>query len=205
MGLEATAGDFRSAGDGGRPRSTGACYSRGMTAPSLPEVWLRGPLEGYAPIVMPAAHALLQVREDLTRLADTVPPEHVWMRPGGAASIGFHIRHTGGALDRLLTYARGETLSDAQLHDLQSEEDPGRPPVPLAALVGQATAAVDRGLMQLRATDISGVLDGRRVGRAGLPSTVLGLIVHAAEHSTRHMGQALTTARILGGRAGDAI
>ena len=28
---------------------------------------------------------------------------------------------------------------------------------------------------------------------------VLGLLVHAAEHSTRHMGQALTTARILEG------
>ena len=112
-----------------------------MSQPTLPEVWLRGALEGYAPIVMPAAHALLQVREDLARLADTVPPEHVWMRPGGAASIGFHIRHTGGALDRLLTYARGETLSDAQRRDLQTEEEPGQPPVPLAALVGQATAA----------------------------------------------------------------
>ena len=155
------------------PPTVRACYSRGMTAPSLPEVWLRGALEGYAPIVMPAAHALLQVREDLTRLADTVPPEHVWMRPGGAASIGFHIRHTGGALDRLLTYARGETLSDAQRHDLQTEEDPGRPPVPLAALVGQATAAVDRGLIQLRATDIS-----RRVRRAA--GGARGVAVHRA-------------------------
>lgn len=173
-----------------------------MAAESLPEVWLRGPLEGYGPIVMPAAHALLQVREDLARLADTVPPEHVWMRPGGAASIGFHIRHTGGALDRLLTYARGDVLSEAQRQDLQSEEDPGQPPVPLTALVGQAMTAVDRGLAQLRGTDVERVFDERRVGRAGLPSTMLGLIVHAAEHSTRHMGQALTTARILRGTDG---
>jgi hypothetical protein len=172
---------------------------------SLPEVWLRGPLEGYAPVVMPAAHALLQVREDLSRLADSVPPEHVWARPGGAASIGFHIRHTGGALDRLLTYARGEALSATQRHDLQGEEDPGLPPVPLAALVSRATDAVDRALAQLQATDPERVFDDRRVGRAGLPSTVLGLIVHAAEHSTRHMGQALTTARILHGTSGDAI
>jgi uncharacterized damage-inducible protein DinB len=96
-------------------------------------------------------------------------------------------------------------LSDAQRHDLQTEEEPGHPPVPLAALVGQSTAAVDRGLLQLRATDASRMFDGRRVGRAGLPSTVLGLIVHAAEHSTRHMGQALTTARILRGTTGGAI
>lgn len=175
-----------------------------MSAENLPEVWLRGALEGYAPVVMPAAHALLQVREDLARLAATVPPEHVWMRPGGAASIGFHIRHTGGALDRLLTYARGDSLSEAQRRDLQAEEEPGRPPVPLAALVGQATTVVDRGLLQLRATDGSRVFEERRVGRAGLPSTVLGLIVHAAEHSTRHIGQALTTARILRGTSGDA-
>ena len=62
-----------------------------MADENLPEVWLRGALDGYAPVIMPAAHALLQVREDLLRLADTVPPEHVWARPGGAASIGFHI------------------------------------------------------------------------------------------------------------------
>src|SRR6185436_1745184 len=122
---------------------------------SEPEVWLRGPLHDYHPLVMPVAHSLLQVREDLAWLERTVMPEHVWARPGGAASIGFHIRHTGGALDRLLTYARGEGLSDAQRHDLQTEEEPGHPPVPLAALVGQATAAVDRGLMQLRATDVA--------------------------------------------------
>ena len=115
-----------------------------MSTPNLPEVWLRGPLEGFAPVVMPAAHALLQVREDLERLARTVPDERVWMRPGGAASIGFHIRHTGGALDRLLTYARGEALSDAQLRYLRAEGEPGDPPAPLAAVVGEAQATVDR-------------------------------------------------------------
>ena len=124
--------------------------------------------------------------KDSTRLADTsCRPSTCGCGPGGAASIGFHIRHTGRGLDCLLTYARAETLSDAQRLDLQTEEKPGHPPVPLAALIGQATASVDRGLVQLRATDVSRVFDGRRVGRAGLPSTVLGLIVHAAEHSTR--------------------
>ena len=210
MGLKATAGDRRYLNHELPPtvRTTvdsPPCYSRRMSAENLPEVWLRGALEGYAPIIMPAAHALVQVREDLLRLAETVPPEHVWVRPGGAASIGFHIRHTGGALDRLLTYARGEILSDAQRHGLQAEEDPGHPPVPLAVLVSQGLAAVDRALLQLRSTDVSRVFDGRRVGRAALPSTVLGLIVHAAEHSTRHMGQALTTARILRGVTAGSI
>lgn len=170
-----------------------------MSTVDLPEVWLRGALEGYSPVVMPAAHALLQVREDLERLARTVPPELVWARPGGAASIGFHVRHTGGALDRLLTYARGEALSEAQLQALRSEGEPGDPPVGVEALVAEALREVDRALDQLRATVPDRVFDERRVGRAGLPSTVLGLIVHAAEHSTRHVGQAITTALILKG------
>jgi len=166
---------------------------------SLPEVWLRGPVPGLEPVVMPAAHALLQVREDLERLVGTVPDGHLWVRPGGAASIGFHIRHMGGALDRLLTYARGEALSEAQLRFLRTEGDPGDPPAPIAAVVEEAQATLDRALDQLRRTPPAEVYEERRVGRAGLPATVLGLIVHAAEHSTRHMGQAITTAKIVTG------
>src|ERR1044071_10371156 len=105
-----------------------------MNAPQPPEVWLRGPIDGYAPLLMPAVHALLQVREDLHRLADTVPADAVWQRPGGAASIGFHIRHTGGALDRLLTYARGDALSAPQLVFLAGEEAPGDPQMPFSTL-----------------------------------------------------------------------
>src|SRR3954464_14137919 len=95
-----------------------------MSTP-LPEVWLRGPIDGFDPFVLPAVHALLQVREDLHHLMTTVPAAHVWARPGGAASIGFHLRHTGGALDRLLAYARGEALSAEQLRQLRAEEEPG--------------------------------------------------------------------------------
>ena len=175
-----------------------------MDTPNLPEVWLRGPLKGFAPVVMPAAHALVQVREDLERLARAVPDGDVWIRPGGAASIGFHIRHLGGALDRLLTYARGEALSDAQLRFMRAEGEPGDPPAPVAAVVSETQAAVDRALEQLRGVAVDSIYEGRRVGRAGLPSTVLGLVVHAAEHSTRHVGQAITTALILRGESTEA-
>ncbi len=162
-----------------------------------PEVWLRGRVEGYPPLVMPAVHALLQVREDMERLVTSVPDEQVWLRPGGAASIGFHIRHTGGALDRLLTYARGEMLDDAQKSALRREEDPGDPPETLSQVADQVNAIVDRALEQLRTTSAEMLLDERRVGRAGLVTNVAGLLFHAAEHSTRHLGQAITTARIL--------
>jgi DinB superfamily len=161
------------------------------------EAWQRGPVPGFDPLLMPVVHALIQAREDLERLAAHVLPEHVWQRPGVAASIGFHVRHTGGALDRLLTYARGEGLSDAQRAFAQAEGDPGEPPATIDALVVEVSRTIDRALDQLRATPSPSLLDHRKVGRAGLPSNVLGLLFHAAEHSTRHVGQAITTARIL--------
>ena len=85
-----------------------------MTTPTQPEPWLRGPVDGFDPLLMPVVHTLIQAREDIEKLVARVPVEHTWERPGGAASIGFHVRHLGGALDRLFTYARGEAWSDAQ-------------------------------------------------------------------------------------------
>ena len=165
---------------------------------SQPEVWLRGPVEGFEPLLMPAVHALLQAREDVERLVASVPAEHVWQRPGGAASIGFHVRHLGGALDRLLTYARGEVLSDAQRAAARAEGEPGQPAQALHETAAGAGAAIERALDQLRSTSAEDLLTPRKVGRAGLPSTTLGLIFHAAEHCTRHAGQAISTAKILG-------
>ncbi|MYD71156.1 MAG: DinB family protein [Acidobacteria bacterium] len=164
-----------------------------------PEVWLRGPIEGFEPLLMPAVHSLLQAREDIEDLVASVPAEHVWQRPGGAASIGFHVRHLGGALDRLLTYARSEMLSDAQRAAARAEREPGEPPESLGEAVAGAGASIDRALDQLRATTREDLLAPRKVGRLGLPSTTLGLIFHAAEHCTRHAGQAISTARILQG------
>jgi hypothetical protein len=160
------------------------------------EAWQRGPVPGFEPLLMPVVHALIQAREDLERLITSVPPEHVWRRPGGAASIGFHVRHAGGALDRLFTYARGEALSEAQRAALKTEEDPGEPSVPLTAVVADVGRIIDAALDQLRATPSNSLLDDRKVGRAGLPASVLGLLFHAAEHTTRHVGQALTTALV---------
>jgi len=158
---------------------------------------MRGPIADIDPLLMPVAHALVQVQEDLEQLVPQVPPEAVWTRPGGAASIGFHVRHLGGALDRLFSYARGESLNDAQKATLRAESSLEDPPPALAELVRETSATIERGLEQLRQTRREQLLDARGVGRAKLPSNVLGLLFHAAEHSTRHAGQALTTAKIL--------
>ena len=167
--------------------------------PVVDEVWLRGPIEGIDPLLMPVAHALIQAKEEIQALAETVPAERVWSRPGGAASVGFHVQHLGGATDRLFTYARGEMLSDAQKTAARAEAAPGDPAPALSDVASATAAAIDRALAQLAATPRERLLDDRRVGRAGLPSNVLGLLFHAAEHATRHAGQAITTAKILGG------
>jgi hypothetical protein len=162
-----------------------------------PEVWLRGPIPGVPPLLQPVAHSLLQCREEVRAIVEGLTPEQIWARPTGAASIGFHVRHAAGSLDRLFTYARGDRLSAVQQAALAAEgnADPG--PDAALRLLSTFDEAVDRALEQLRATPESMLLDFRGVGRAQLPSTVLGLLFHGAEHTQRHVGQAVTTAKFL--------
>jgi uncharacterized damage-inducible protein DinB len=157
-----------------------------------PEAWLRGPLPDVDPYLMPAAHALVQSGEDLALAASGLSSEELWARPGGAASVGFHLKHIPGALDRLLTYARGETLNDPQRAYAKAEATQEGD---LAALLAGARKGIDQALAQIRATPRASLLDARPVGRAGLPTTVLGLIFHAAEHTQRHTGQVIATAK----------
>ena len=125
-------------------------------------------------------------------------PADIWVTPGGAASVGFHARHAAGSLDRLFTYARGEQLNAAQKAALAAEGQPDLRPQVVAGLLAEFDAAVERALEQLRATDESTLTEARGVGRAQLPSTVVGLLFHAAEHTQRHMGQLMTTAKMVG-------
>jgi len=166
-----------------------------MTVIPSPEVWLRGPVEGIAAVLQPVAHALIAAREDVDALAPRTSTDVLWAQRG-AATAAFHVLHMAGALDRLFTYARGEALNDAQKASLRFESQP-HPEMDGAALARHLAAAVDVGLAQLRATDPDRVFDDRKVGRAGLPSNVLGLLFHAAEHTTRHAGQFITTVKLL--------
>lgn len=187
----------------------------------IPEVWLRGPLPGLSAFLQPVAHALLQAREEVRELMEGFPEDRLWDRPGGLASAGYHLQHLTGVLDRLFTYARGETLSDEQLRTLAAEGKSvsvgesarfgdgnldSRDKNPASGegnmlssreLVDRFGLQVDLALEQLRRTPELLLEETRGVGRAQLPSTVLGLLVHAAEHLQRHTGQLLVTTRIL--------
>ncbi|HEY0152991.1 MAG TPA: DinB family protein [Longimicrobium sp.] len=164
---------------------------------SQPEVWLRGPMAGVPPLLMPAAHALAGAGEDVARVAAGLTVEQLWARPAGVASVGFHLRHIPGILDRLLTYARGESLTDAQLAYLRAEPDPGDPAPTADELLRGVDEAIARALAQIRTTREDDLLLPRGVGRLQLPSTVMGLIFHAAEHAQRHTGQVVTLSRIV--------
>ena len=164
---------------------------------NAPEVWLRGSIPDIPPLLQPVAHSLLQSREELHATLATLSPADVWIAPGGAASVGFHARHAAGSLDRLFTYARGEQLTAAQKAALAGEGAPDVRAQVVASLLADFDLAVERALQQLRSTDQSTLTDARAVGRAQLPSTVAGLLFHAAEHTQRHMGQLMTTAKIV--------
>lgn len=166
----------------------------------MPEAWLRGPIEGVDAYLQPAAHALVQAREDIDVATSGIAREQLWTRPNGAASLGYHLRHLAGSLDRLLTYARGSQLDDRQQAALKIEIEPGDPPDDVTKIAAQARSAIDAALAQIRATRREELLEPRAVGRKALPSNVIGLLFHAAEHTTRHVGQAITTAKIVSGR-----
>ena len=163
---------------------------------SEPEVWLRGPLEDVITELQPVVHSLMQVREEIAAAA-SLTPEQLWARPGGAASIGFHLMHLAGSLDRLLTYAHGRPLNAAQRAALEAE---GRehPSTSAETLVSLALNAIDAAIAQVRGTALCTLDEPRGVGRARLPSTVLGLLFHAAEHAQRHSAQILTTRKVIG-------
>jgi uncharacterized damage-inducible protein DinB len=168
-----------------------------------PEFWLRGPVEGIPPLLMPVAHALLQSRADLHEAAAALTPAELWDRPGGAASIGFHLRHISGSVDRLFTYARGGSVRDEQLTALRQEGNPCSPPAPTKELLLLVDMGIDDAVRSLKEIPEEELLTTRAVGRAQLPSTVLGLLFHTAEHTQRHTGQVITTSKIIRGLANE--
>jgi len=161
------------------------------------EVWLRGPLAGIPPLLQPVAHALLQAREEVNALMIDFPEIFLWVKPNGMASPAFHLQHLTGILDRLFTYARGEALTAAQLNYLANEGKEPEQECSVNNLVEKFNTQVDEAIKQLSQTNEAILTETRGVGRAQIPSTTIGLLVHAAEHTMRHVGQLMVTVRLL--------
>lgn len=160
-----------------------------------PEAWLRGPLPDVDPYLMPAAHALVQSGEDLAGAVAGLDAQQLWARPGGAASVGFHLRHIPGALDRLLTYARGEALTDAQRAAAKAEAGTEGD---VATLLAGARRGIEQALARIRSTPRASRSDSRGASDHGARADLPRRRAHPAAHRPGHRdGQGRARDRVL--------
>ena len=154
---------------------------------------MRGPIEGVSPLTAPILYTFQHAREDLAKYTDGLTVEQIWVTPHGFGPVGFHIRHIGGSTDRLITYLRGEQLTPAQLEFLKAEKNPGADP---ASLLNEMEEFFRKAESTVRALNPAALSEPREIGRKRLPTTVNGLLVHTAEHIQRHVGQAISAAKL---------
>lgn len=166
-------------------------------ADKMSEVWLRGPIETVPVILQPVAFALMQAREEVNAVMKNFPKHLLWSTLAGLASPGFHLQHLTGVLDRLFTYAESKPLSEAQLRYLGAEGKPAKTHDDIPSLVNKFGEQVDAAMTCLKHANVNTLTEVRGVGRAALPSTIMGLYTHAAEHTMRHTGQLLVTTTVL--------
>jgi len=171
-----------------------------MASETLPEPWLRGPLTGVHPLIAPSLYGFRQAREDLAKYTEGLTVEQIWATPHGFGSVGFHLRHVAGSVDRLSAYLRGERLSQAQMEFLAREHEPG---ATREELLTEMDAAFQRVESFARFIDVALLAEPREVGRKRLPTTVIGLLTHIAEHTQRHAGQAISAAKLARASARD--
>lgn len=165
-----------------------------MNDVKLPEPWLRGTMTEVSAIPRAVLHALELAKEDLDRWCGQMTDEELNARPSGLAPVAFHLRHIARSLDRLLTYAEGRQLNEQQLAAMKTELDVGAKRSELFAELHSALASSSARIRALNSTNFD---EPRSVGRKQLPTTVGGLLVHVADHTQRHVGQAVTTAKLV--------
>jgi DinB superfamily len=159
-----------------------------------PEPWLRGTLTEIAVVPRAVLHALELAREDLQKWCGALTDAELNARPADLPPVAFHFRHIARSLDRLLTYAEGRALTNEQLAALREELGAS---ANRDALFAELTSALTQSAGRVRAVAIGDLEQSRTVGKKRLPTSVGGLLVHVADHTQRHVGQAVTTAKIL--------
>jgi uncharacterized damage-inducible protein DinB len=157
------------------------------------EPWLRGPIADVHPLVAPVLYAFQHAREDLARYTEGMTAEQLWATPHGFGSAGFHIRHIAGSTGRLMTYLMGRELTADQFAELRNEREPGPGREELLAILEAALANAEDAV---RTIDPATLAEPRTIGRKKLPTTVIGLLTHIAEHTQRHIGQAISACKL---------
>jgi len=163
-----------------------------------PEYWLRGPIGGIITTLQPVGHALLQARDEVFERMESFDSTLLFEKRLGLASPAFHLMHMRGVIDRLFTYARGKKLTDEQLDALKNEGvKPRASIINTTNLLRAYDERTSGALEELKLYKESDLAEIRYVGRKLIPSTVSGLLFHAAEHTMRHTGQLLVTSRLV--------
>lgn len=157
------------------------------------EPWLRGPVAGVDTLTTPILYSFEQAYEDLAKYSEGLSVDQIWARPHGFGSVGFHMRHIAGSVGRMMTYVQGRQLSEQQMADLATQHEPGATREELLAAMRKSFD--DAGAV-VRALDPATLKEPREVGRKRLPTTVIGLLTHIAEHTQRHVGQAISAAKL---------
>ena len=161
----------------------------------LPEPWLRGPIPGVHPLLAGVLYSFQQAREDLDSYTEPLTTPQLWATPYGLGSVAFHLRHIAGSTDRLMTYFQEKELSGEQLSAMAAESEPA------ALSREQLLSAIDQVFRRAEAVvlrlDPAALAAPRTVGRKRLPTTVAGLLTHIAEHTQRHVGQAISAAKLI--------
>jgi uncharacterized damage-inducible protein DinB len=160
---------------------------------TLPEPWLRGSVPGVSPLIAPILFAFQQAREDLATYTAGLTVEQIWAKPFGIGSLGFQLRHIAGSTERLITYLEGKQLSESQIAALESEKQPGGS---REKLLTELDSVFRMSEDVVRAINPKALAETREVGRKRLPTTVIGLLTHIAEHTQRHVGQAIFAAKL---------
>jgi len=164
------------------------------TSRSLPEPWLRGTLLEVPAVARAVLHALELAQEDVHKWCASLTTEQVHQRPAGLPSVAFQLRHIAGSMDRLLTYAEGHSLSEIQLQAVKDEPEPKGTSGEILADLDEALLAATSRVRALASQELS---LPRTVGKKQFPTTLGGLLVHVADHTQRHVGQAITTAKLV--------
>lgn len=159
---------------------------------ALPEPWLRGPIPGVDTLLAPLLYSFQMAREDVAQWTEGLTTGQIWAAPHGFGSVGFHLRHIAGSTDRLMTYVQGKPLSETQMAFLKAEK---KPSASRETLLAGLNAAFDNAEAVLRSLHPAQLAEPRAVGRKQLPTTVIGLLFHIAEHTQRHVGQAISAAK----------
>lgn len=163
------------------------------------EVWQRGPIENIPALLQPVAHALLEASEEAHSIMGGFPENLLWERPEGVASPAFHLQHIQGVIDRLFTYSRKELLNEKQMDEISREGNKEKTSLSMQQMLNLLDKRIADAVEELKNVNPNSLTEPRGIGRKQIPTTLIGLYVHAAEHSMRHIGQLLVTVRMLKG------